>query len=77
MFRLNGFTQKANDTINLAIAQASALGHTYIGSEHLLLGMLSIGSGTAWAALNARGVRPEDVTELLVNGNRTAARFRF
>ena len=66
MFRFNGFTQVANDAINLSIAQASALGHTYIGSEHLLLGLLSVGSGTAYTALRAKGITTEDVSELLV-----------
>ncbi|MEG1849521.1 MAG: ATP-dependent Clp protease ATP-binding subunit, partial [Oscillospiraceae bacterium] len=66
MFRFNGFTQKANDAINLAIAQASALGHSYIGSEHLLLGLLSVGSGAAFTTLTSRGISSEDVTELLV-----------
>lgn len=66
MFRFNGFTQVANDAVNLSIAQASALGHTYIGSEHLLLGLLSVGSGTAYTALRAKGITTEDVSDLLV-----------
>ena len=41
MFYFNGFNAKANRAINLAVAQASALGHTCIGSEHLLLGLVS------------------------------------
>ena len=66
MFRLNGFTAKANESINLSIAQACALGHCYIGSEHLLLGLLLAQSGAACAALTVRGITAEDVTELLI-----------
>lgn len=66
MFRFNGFTQKANDAINLAIAQASALGHTYIGSEHLLLGLVCAEGSAASVALTSRGVNAQDITELLV-----------
>jgi len=66
MFRFNGFTQKANDAINLAIAQASALGHGYIGSEHLLLGLLSAEGSAAAVALNSRGIYSQDVAAILV-----------
>ncbi len=71
MFHFNGFTQKANDAVNLAIAQASALGHTYIGSEHLLLGLVSSERSTACILLAARGIELQDVTECVV---RTAGR---
>lgn len=47
MFRFRGFTPRANDAVNLALSQACLLGHTYIGSEHLLLGLLLEGSGAA------------------------------
>ncbi|MFV0497810.1 MAG: ATP-dependent Clp protease ATP-binding subunit [Candidatus Fimivivens sp.] len=66
MFRFNGFTQKANDAINLAIAQASALGHTYIGSEHLLIGLVCAEGSAASVALTSRGINAQDITELLV-----------
>ena len=41
MYKFTGFTQKANTALNAAIEYAENLGHTYIGSEHLLLGLLS------------------------------------
>ena len=44
-----GFTQKANEAVNLAVAQASAMGHNYIGSEHLLLGLI-MAEGSAASA---------------------------
>lgn len=53
MYRFNGFTQKANHAMNLAIQCAEEMGHTYVGSEHILLGLLKEGSGVAAAVLNA------------------------
>ena len=41
MYRFTGFTQKANDALNSAITSAENLGHTYVGSEHILLGLLA------------------------------------
>jgi ATP-dependent Clp protease ATP-binding subunit ClpC len=75
MYRFNGFTEKANRALNIAIEQAQEFGHTYIGSEHILLGILQEGSGTAAALLNDHGVTTEAVTELLTQrvgrGSRT------
>ena len=66
MFRFNGFTQKANDAVNLAVAQASALGHNYIGSEHLLVGLISAEGSAASVALTSRGITAKQLTELMV-----------
>ncbi|MEG2039368.1 MAG: ATP-dependent Clp protease ATP-binding subunit, partial [Oscillospiraceae bacterium] len=66
MFKFSGFTSKANDAVNLAITGASALGHTYIGSEHMLLGLLREGSGVAYTVLTQKNVTAADVLELLV-----------
>ena len=64
MFCFNGFTQKANDAVNLSIAQASALGHSYIGSEHLLLGLSLSHGSAACVALSVRSVTSQDITEM-------------
>ena len=45
MYKFTGFTQKANDVLNAAIEYAENMGHTYIGSEHLLLGLLTQNGG--------------------------------
>ncbi|MEM1484081.1 ATP-dependent Clp protease ATP-binding subunit [Oscillospiraceae bacterium PP1C4] len=66
MFKFNGFTPKANTAINCAIEEATSLGHTYIGSEHLLLGLLIEGSGVAYTVLQKCNVTTEKVRELLV-----------
>lgn len=40
MYRFTSLTPKANEALNCAINAAGELGHTYIGSEHMLLGIL-------------------------------------
>ena len=65
MFRFKGFSPRANDAINLALSQACLLGHTYIGSEHLLLGLLLEGGGPS-AALTQKGITPDQVLDLLI-----------
>ena len=42
------------------------MGHTYIGSEHLLLGLVCAEGSAASVALTSRGVNAQDITELLV-----------
>ncbi len=64
-YNFNGFTTKANEALNQAISSAENLGHTYVGSEHLLLGLLKIGGGFAAALLNKSGITAEGVEELI------------
>ena len=66
MFRFNGFTEKANDALNFAIEQAQELGHTFVGSEHILLGLIQEGRGVAYTVLNNRGITEEGVREKLL-----------
>ena len=56
MYRFKRFTEKANTALNLAVDAAQEMGHTYIGTEHILLGLLREGSGAAAMVLNARGI---------------------
>ncbi len=49
------FTQKAQNTLNNALNIAKELGHSYIGSEHLLLGLLAEQDSAAYKLLYARG----------------------
>lgn len=65
MYKFNGFTEKANRALNLAIEKAETMGHTYIGSEHLLLGILAEGTGAAATLLASEGITEEKVAELL------------
>ena len=65
MFRFNGFTEKANSALNLGIQSAQAMGHDYIGSEHIVLGLLQEGSGVAYTILSKLGVSAEAYEKLL------------
>ncbi|MBR5134611.1 MAG: ATP-dependent Clp protease ATP-binding subunit, partial [Clostridia bacterium] len=59
MYRFKGFTQKANMALNLAIEAAQRFGHTYIGTEHIVLGLLREGTGVAAMVLNRHQVTAE------------------
>lgn len=65
MYKFTGFTEKANAALNAAITAAENLGHTYVGSEHLLMGLLQDTTGVAGSALSARGVTSEKIEELI------------
>ena len=65
MYKFTGFTQKANVALNDAIETAENLGHTYIGSEHLLVGLLHSDGGVAFTALTSRGVTADEVEKIL------------
>lgn len=59
MYEFRGFTQKANKALNLAIESAQEMGHSYVGTEHILLGLINEGTGVAAAALEQCGVTGE------------------
>ena len=65
MFKFNGFTAKANIALNLAIDSAQNLGHTYVGSEHLIIGILREGGGIAASILKEKGITAEQIEKLL------------
>ena len=62
----NRFTQKAQNALNLSLGSASDMGHTYIGSEHLLLGLCREESGVAAHYLQSRGVDAEKVKNAII-----------
>lgn len=59
MYSFKGFTQKANEALNIAISEASKFGHTYIGTEHVLLGLLKEDTGVAAATLQECGLEAD------------------
>ena len=65
MYKFTGFTQKANTALNDAIESAENLGHTYIGSEHLLVGLLGVEGSVAHTVLTAKGVTQSAVENAL------------
>lgn len=63
MYRFNSFTTKANEVLNLAIKSAQAYGHNYIGTEHILIGLLSTDSTIP--ALSNNNITYEGVDRLI------------
>ncbi len=55
------FTERAERAIALAQESASQLGHNYVGTEHLLLGLVREGGGIAARVLQNQGVSEEKV----------------
>ena len=72
------FSQRAKDTLVLSLQESRALGHRYIGTEHILLALLAPGEGTAAQVLSGLGATPEavraQVTRLLDEHQRRADR---
>ena len=67
------FTDRARRVIVLAQEEARSLQHNYIGTEHLLLGLIREGEGVAVKALASKGVELEatrkQVIEMIGKGN--------
>ena len=57
------FTSRAEKAINIANEIAAELGHNYIGTEHLLYGLIEEGSGLASKVLQDQGLTSEKVLE--------------
>ena len=66
-YNFGGFTDKANSALNNAIETAEKLGHTYVGSEHLLFGLSSVYDCVAAGILKSFGVDSQDIEELIIN----------
>ncbi len=59
------FAEDARQAVVHAQSAAEKAGVTFIGSEHILLGIMAVGSGVGWEALNSAGVQ-EDAVEAIV-----------
>uniref|UniRef100_I1JXQ0 Clp R domain-containing protein n=1 Tax=Glycine max TaxID=3847 RepID=I1JXQ0_SOYBN len=55
------FTPRAKRVLELSLEEARQLGHNYIGSEHLLLGLLREGEGVAARVLENLGADPTNI----------------
>ncbi len=71
MYEFRGFTQKANKALNLAIENAQEMGHNYVGTEHILYGLLKEGTGVASTALRQCSVT-EDLLKSKIKGIESA-----
>ena len=74
MYEFKGFTQKANEAINLALKNASEMGHTYVGTEHLLLGLIEEGTGVAATVLEESGLTKEEYKEKIQESTGTGSK---
>ena len=66
---IDRFTEKAKDAIGLAADAAESLGHHYVGTEHLLIGLIQ--EGTAERSTYTPGAR-----KVIENSYREAVRFK-
>ena len=57
----SNFTEKSREALRRAHDAACEMGHGYVGSEHLLVGLIREGSGVAAKALSDAGITAEDV----------------
>ncbi|WP_448589783.1 ATP-dependent Clp protease ATP-binding subunit [Thermodesulfobium sp.] len=55
------FTEKAAKAIILAQEEAKRLGHNFVGTEHILLGLLAEGTGIANKVINSMDIDPQDI----------------
>ena len=63
----NRFTERAQRALNASLSAAADLGHTYIGSEHILLGLMADDASIAAKMLRAHGADRTRVREAVVN----------
>lgn len=61
------FTERAQKAILLAQDEAKSLRHNYVGTEHILLGLLAEGEGIAAVALNNMGANIENAKAEVIN----------
>ena len=55
------YTPQAKEALSLAVEMAESLNHGYVGTEHLLIGLLQEGTGVAARVLEENGVEEAKV----------------
>ena len=61
------FTPRAKKVLELAVEEAQTMGHSYVGTEHVLLGLIREEEGIAARVLENLNVRIDDVREEVIN----------
>ena len=64
---LVGFTPRTKKVFELGVAEARNLGHNYVSTEHLLLGLITEGEGIASTILKRLGVDPGKLAQTIIN----------
>ena len=59
------FTNRAEKAISLSQEIAAEFGHNYVGTEHLLCGLIKEGNGLAYKVLSSQGITEEKVVSLI------------
>lgn len=72
--KMERFTQRARRVLGLAQEEAERLNHNYIGTEHLLLGLMREEGGVAGRVLRDLGLEPRRVEELVERLTRASTR---
>ena len=67
------FSQRVKEVISLAREEALRLGHDYIGTEHLILGMIREGEGLGLELIQKAGLNPEELRTTIENSTRGTA----
>ena len=62
----NRFTQKAQNALNIALSISRELGHTYIGSEHILLGLSAKRDSVSSKMLYGKGGSYDKFLEVII-----------
>lgn len=62
-----GFTPRTKRIFELSFLEARKLGHNYVGTEHILLGLVKEGDGVAVVALESLGVNSDDLIKNIVD----------
>ena len=60
------FTSRAKQAIECAQEEAISLGHNYVGSEHILYGLIKEGAGVASKVLSNQGITEEDIEAKII-----------
>ncbi|MBI2949328.1 MAG: hypothetical protein HYY23_16935 [Verrucomicrobia bacterium] len=60
------YTPRTKMVLSLAAKEAKALNHTYVGTEHILLGLLQEGGGVAARVLTNLGVEPDQIRQRIL-----------
>jgi len=68
------FTPRSKKVFSMANKEAKSLGHDYIGTEHLLLGLLREGDGVAAKVLRSMNINLEDVKTKIIEMGKSASR---
>jgi ATP-dependent Clp protease ATP-binding subunit ClpC len=78
--KMERFTQRARRVLSLAQEEAERMQHSYIGTEHLLLGLIREEGGVAGRVLRELGLSPrrvEDLVERMTSSNRRSGPTRM